>query len=53
MRRFVVLGCFLVVAALQAGDDPRAQALQNLRAALLDPGEVNHVSEYLRGLVAS
>lgn len=36
-----------------AGDDPRAQALQGLRAALLDPGEVNPVSEYLRGTAPS
>jgi hypothetical protein len=42
-----------VTTAQAAGDDPRAQALQALRAALLDPGEVNHVSEYLRGLAAS
>jgi len=41
-----------VPAAQGAGDDPRAQALQSLRNALLDPGEVNHVSEYLRGLAA-
>ena len=37
-----------VTTAQGAGDDPRAQALQALRNALLDPGEVNHVSEYLR-----
>ena len=35
------------------GDDPRAYALQSLRDALLAPGAVNHVSEYLRSLVAS
>jgi hypothetical protein len=37
-----------VTTAQGAGDDPLAQALQALRNALLDPGEVNHVSEYLR-----
>jgi putative selenate reductase len=42
-----------VTTAQAAGDDPRAQALQALRAALLDPGEVNPVSEYLRGLAPS
>jgi len=30
------------------GDDPRAQVLRRLREALLDPGEVNYVSEFLR-----
>jgi putative selenate reductase len=39
-----------VEAGEPAGEDPRAQALQSLRAALLAPGEVNHVSEYLRWL---
>jgi putative selenate reductase len=29
-------------------DDPRAQALKGLREALLDPGEVNYVGEFLR-----
>ncbi len=31
------------------GDDPRRQVLRRLREALLDPGEVNYVSEFLRG----
>ncbi len=30
------------------GDDPRAHALRSLRDALLDPGEANYVSEFLR-----
>ncbi len=34
------------------GDDPRAQVLRSLREALLDPGEVNYVSEFLRGEAA-
>jgi hypothetical protein len=34
------------------GDDPRAHALQSLRDALLAPGAVNHVSEYLRSVGA-
>jgi putative selenate reductase len=42
-----------VVAGEAARDDPRAKALQSLRDALLDPAEVNHVSEYLRSLVVS
>ncbi len=37
-----------VVAGEAPGDDPRAQALQSLRDALLAPGEVNTVSEFLR-----
>jgi len=37
-----------VVTGEAAGDDPRAQALCSLRAALLDPQEVNYVSEFLR-----
>jgi len=37
-----------VAAGQGGGDDPRARALQGLREALLDPAEVNHVSEYLR-----
>jgi len=41
-----------VTAAQGAGDDPREWALQGLRDALLDPGEVNHVSEYLRAQVS-
>jgi ferredoxin len=41
-----------VPVAQGAGDDPRAQALQSLRNALLDPAEVNYVSEYLRGMAA-
>jgi hypothetical protein len=32
------------------GDDPREHALQSLRDALLAPGAVNPVSEYLRSL---
>jgi putative selenate reductase len=44
-------GELVQVRAGQApGDDPRALALQGLRDALLAPGEVNHVSEYLRSL---
>ena len=39
-----------VTTAHGAGDDPRERALQGLREALLDPAEVNHVSEYLRNL---
>jgi len=39
-----------VTTAQGAGDDPRERALQGLREALLDPAEVNHVSEYLRCL---
>ena len=35
------------------GADPRAQALRSLRAALLDPEEVNYVSEFLRAQVAA
>jgi hypothetical protein len=31
-----------------AGDDPRAQVLRSLREALLDPGDANYVSEFLR-----
>jgi hypothetical protein len=31
------------------GDDARAQALHGLRTAMLGAGEVNHVSEVLRG----
>jgi len=42
-----------VLAAQGAGDDPRAQALQSLREALLDPSEVNYVSEHLRGMGVS
>jgi putative selenate reductase len=42
-----------VVASEATGDDPRAMALQSLRDALLDPAEVNHVSEYLRSLLPS
>ena len=30
------------------GDDPRAQVLRRLREALLDPGELNYLSEFLR-----
>jgi len=41
-----------VAAGQGAGDDPRARALKGLREALLDPGEVNHVSEYLRARVS-
>jgi putative selenate reductase len=41
-----------VPVAQGAGDDPRVQALQSLRQALLDPAEVNYVSEYLRGMAA-
>jgi hypothetical protein len=41
-----------VPVAQGAGDDPRAQALQSLRNAPLDPAEVNYVSEYLRGMAA-
>ena len=37
-----------VTVGQDAGDDPRARALKGLREALLDPAEVNHVSEYLR-----
>ncbi len=37
-----------VVTGEAAGDDPRAHALASLRDALLDPGEANHVSEFLR-----
>jgi putative selenate reductase len=47
-------GELVVVAAGEpAGDDPRAQALQSLRAALLAPGEVNHVSELLHAAVTA
>jgi putative selenate reductase len=39
-----------VTVAQGASDDPRAQALQGLREALLAPTEVNHISEYLRSV---
>jgi putative selenate reductase len=42
-----------VATGAAPGDDPRAHALCSLRDALLDPHEVNHVSEYLRGGPAS
>lgn len=36
-----------VTAGESPGDDPRAHALVALHAALLDPSEANHVSEFL------